>query len=63
MRLLENAGKQVKAAGMQYGYHNHDFEFKLVDKKPLIDLVLSERVPPELMIMQNSIWAGCIWLA
>ncbi|HTG71153.1 MAG TPA: TIM barrel protein [Candidatus Udaeobacter sp.] len=49
--VLTKCGKQVKAAGMQYGYHNHDFEFKLVDKKPIIDLVLS-LVPPELLTMQ-----------
>ncbi|WP_116192288.1 sugar phosphate isomerase/epimerase family protein [Paenibacillus taihuensis] len=44
--ILEAAGKQVKEAGLIYGYHNHDFEFKLVDGKPVIDLLL-EKVSPE----------------
>ncbi|AZN39153.1 sugar phosphate isomerase/epimerase family protein [Paenibacillus albus] len=44
--ILEAAGKQVKEAGLIYGYHNHDFEFKLVDGKPVIDLLL-EKVSPD----------------
>lgn len=48
---LQKAAKQVKEAGLEYGYHNHDFEFKKVDGKPVIDHVL-ELVPAEDMIME-----------
>ena len=48
---LERAARQVKEAGLTYGYHNHDFEFKLVEGKPLIDHLL-ELIPADLMIME-----------
>ncbi|MFC5651978.1 sugar phosphate isomerase/epimerase family protein [Paenibacillus solisilvae] len=50
-RTLEAAGKQVQAAGFQYGYHNHDFELKLVNGKPALDLLL-ERVSPEYLFAE-----------
>ncbi|MCQ6562243.1 sugar phosphate isomerase/epimerase family protein [Paenibacillus mendelii] len=49
--ILEAAGKQVAAAGLKYGYHNHDFEFKLVNGKPAMDLLL-EKVPAEYLIAE-----------
>jgi len=49
--ILEAAGKQVTAAGLKYGYHNHDFEFKLVNGKPAMDLLL-EKVPAEYLIAE-----------
>lgn len=58
--VLTKCGQQVKDAGMQFGYHNHDFEFKLLDGKPVIDHLL-ERVPPELMTMEFDF--GWMYLA
>ncbi|WP_258881687.1 sugar phosphate isomerase/epimerase [Paenibacillus sp. sptzw28] len=49
--ILEAAGRQVSAAGMKYGYHNHDFEFKPVNGKPAIDLLL-ERVPAQYLFAE-----------
>ncbi|RXZ78710.1 sugar phosphate isomerase/epimerase [Paenibacillaceae bacterium] len=49
--ILEEAGKQVKASGLSYGYHNHDFEFKLVEGKALIDHLL-ERLPADLLFAE-----------
>ncbi|UVI30593.1 sugar phosphate isomerase/epimerase family protein [Paenibacillus spongiae] len=49
--ILEAAGRQVAAAGLQYGYHNHDFEFKLVNGRPAMDLLL-EKVPAEYLIAE-----------
>ncbi|WP_419876067.1 sugar phosphate isomerase/epimerase family protein [Candidatus Pristimantibacillus sp. PTI5] len=49
--VFTKCAQQVRAAGMQYGYHNHEFEFKLVEKKPIIDHILSG-MPTELMIME-----------
>ncbi|MFD1955238.1 sugar phosphate isomerase/epimerase family protein [Paenibacillus thailandensis] len=60
--MLEQAGKQVTAAGLKFGYHNHDFEFKLVNGKPVIDRLL-ELVPAEYLIAEFDLgWvhaAGC----
>ncbi|QHW31941.1 sugar phosphate isomerase/epimerase [Paenibacillus rhizovicinus] len=49
--ILEAAGKQVTAAGLKYGYHNHDFEFKQVDGKPVIDWLL-EKVSADYLIAE-----------
>ncbi|MFD0712180.1 sugar phosphate isomerase/epimerase family protein [Paenibacillus sp. GCM10027626] len=49
--ILEAAGKQVTAAGLKYGYHNHAFEFKLVEGKPVMDHLL-ELVPAEYLIAE-----------
>jgi sugar phosphate isomerase/epimerase len=49
--ILEQAGRQVTAAGLKFGYHNHAFEFKLVNGKPLIDHLL-ELVPAEYLIAE-----------
>lgn len=50
-KILECIGKQVHEAGLTYGYHNHEFEFKLIDKKAVIDLLL-ERIPEKYMVME-----------
>ena len=50
-KILETAGKQVTAAGLTYGYHNHDFEFKLVEGKTVIDHLL-ELVPADLLVAE-----------
>ncbi|MDQ8735051.1 sugar phosphate isomerase/epimerase [Paenibacillus sp. LHD-38] len=49
--VFTKCAQQVRAAGMQYGYHNHEFEFKLVEKQPIIDQLLSG-IPTELMMME-----------
>ncbi|MBW7477695.1 sugar phosphate isomerase/epimerase [Paenibacillus oenotherae] len=50
--ILEFVGKQVYEGGLQYGYHNHDFEFKMVDNnKRVIDLLL-ERIPADYLIAE-----------
>ncbi|MFB9329214.1 sugar phosphate isomerase/epimerase family protein [Paenibacillus aurantiacus] len=48
---LEQAGKQVTEAGLRFGYHNHDFEFRLVEGTPVIDHLL-ELVPAEYLIAE-----------
>ncbi|KAI7258522.1 hypothetical protein KC345_g10534 [Hortaea werneckii] len=49
--FLEKASAMVRAAGLQYGYHNHDFEFAQVDGKAVIDLWL-EQIPAEHMFAE-----------
>ncbi|MEK3712481.1 sugar phosphate isomerase/epimerase family protein [Paenibacillus sp. FSL R7-0333] len=49
--FLEKASAMVRAAGMQYGYHNHDYEFKEVDGKAVIDIWL-EQIPAEHMLAE-----------
>jgi len=49
--FFEKASEMVRAAGMKYGYHNHDFEFKKVNGQAIIDLWL-ERIPAEHMVAE-----------
>ena len=48
---LNKAGEKIKAAGMQAGFHNHDFEFKQLDGRLIYDALL-ERFDPELVKLQ-----------
>jgi sugar phosphate isomerase/epimerase len=48
---IDKASKQVTAAGLKYGYHNHDFEFKLVDGKTIMDRLL-ESIPADRLIAE-----------
>jgi len=40
--LFNKAGEACKKAGIQFGYHNHDFEFAALDGKLPYDLLLTE---------------------
>jgi sugar phosphate isomerase/epimerase len=40
--LFNKAGEACKKAGIQFGYHNHDFEFKELEGKLPFDLLLAE---------------------
>ena len=53
--LLQQAGELCAAAGVQFGYHNHDWEFKAVDGVIPYDLML-ERIEPELMTGQLDVY-------
>jgi sugar phosphate isomerase/epimerase len=58
--VLTKCGQMVKDAGMQYSYHNHEFDFKLVEDKPVINHIL-EQVPAELLVAEFDL--GWIYLA
>jgi len=49
--ILEEAASIVTAGGLQFGYHNHAFEFKKVNGTPAIDLLLA-RVSSELLFAE-----------
>ncbi len=42
---LNRAGEECRAAGMRMGYHNHDFEFQLVEGRVPYDVLLEETEP------------------
>ena len=39
--LLNKSGEKTKAAGIQFGYHNHDFEFEKLDDTLVYDFLIS----------------------
>ncbi len=40
--LCNRFGEQCKAAGIQFAWHNHEFEFEMLDGKRPMDLLLAE---------------------
>ena len=54
---LNEIGRRCKAAGLKFGYHNHDYEFKKVEDQVMIDYML-EHTDPELVFFQLDVyWA------
>jgi sugar phosphate isomerase/epimerase len=49
--IIDKASQMVTAAGLKYGYHNHDFEFKKVGGKTIMDHLL-QRIPAERLIAE-----------
>ncbi|MFI5187582.1 MAG: sugar phosphate isomerase/epimerase family protein, partial [Chitinophagales bacterium] len=48
---LNKAAEKIKEAGMQAGFHNHEFEFATLDGQLIYDALMS-RFDPELVKMQ-----------
>lgn len=40
--LFNKVGEQCRQAGIQFGYHNHDFEFEQIEGRQPMDLLLTE---------------------
>lgn len=56
LELIRSLGETAKAEGMTLLYHNHDFEFKKVDGKHILDIVYEE-IPAELLQTQiDTCW-------
>ena len=54
---LNRIGEKVRAAGMQLGYHNHDFELVAIEGSMPLD-VLIERTDPTLLVLELDLyWA------
>jgi sugar phosphate isomerase/epimerase len=48
---LNKSAEKIKAAGMQTGFHNHEFEFAMLEGQLIYDVLMS-RFDPELVKMQ-----------
>jgi sugar phosphate isomerase/epimerase len=54
---LNRYGEKVRAAGMQLGYHNHDFELTAIAGSVPLDVML-ERTDPGLVVLELDLyWA------
>lgn len=53
--LFNRAGEAAKAAGIQFAYHNHDFEFEMIDGQVPFD-VLCEEADPELVKIELDLF-------
>ncbi|MFZ1676020.1 MAG: sugar phosphate isomerase/epimerase [Saprospiraceae bacterium] len=53
--ILNHVGVACKKAGIQFGYHNHDFEFVKTDDKYLMDSIL-QGTDPGLVIWEMDLY-------
>ena len=53
--LCNRFGEQCRDAGIQFAYHNHEFEFERLDGQLPMDLLLAE-VDPELMKIELDLY-------
>src|SRR5207302_1314694 len=53
---LNRAGTEAKAAGLQFAYHNHDFEFAPLDGKLPYDVLLAETDPKLVQLEVDLYW-------
>ena len=56
--LLNRSGEAAKAAGLKMGYHNHDFEFDVLDGKRGYDILLNETDPDLVFFEMDLYWAA-----
>lgn len=56
VELLNKAGKECRAAGLQLAYHNHDFEFEKIEGKVPYDLILAEADPQTVKMEMDLYW-------
>jgi sugar phosphate isomerase/epimerase len=56
IELFNDAGVRLKKAGLQFCYHNHDFEFTPIDNKIPYDLILAETDPNTVKMELDLYW-------
>jgi sugar phosphate isomerase/epimerase len=56
--LFNKSAETCKAAGIQFAYHNHDFEFKEMDGKLPYDMILSGTDPKLVKMELDLYWAS-----
>ena len=52
---LNRFGEKVRAAGMQLGYHNHDFELIAMEGSMPLDILI-ERTEPSLLVLELDLY-------
>lgn len=53
---FNRAGETCREAGIQFGYHNHDFEFETDGERVLFDVLLDETDPELVTIELDLFW-------
>src|SRR6267378_4123091 len=53
---LNRAATEAKAAGLEFAYHNHDFEFQPLDGKLPYDVLLAETDPRLVQLEMDLYW-------
>ena len=54
---IREVAKKIKAAGMQFAYHNHNFEFqKTSDGRLLLDVLIEDTDPDDFHFILDTYW-------
>jgi len=56
--LLEKSGKATKAAGIQFAYHNHDFEFEKFGDATVFDFIATKTSADLVKLELDLYWAS-----
>lgn len=56
--LLEKSGKATKAAGIQFAYHNHDFEFEKLGDSTAFDFIASKTAADLVKLELDLYWVS-----
>ena len=56
-RSMNEVGAQFAAAGLTFGYHNHDFEFALVEGTLPYEVLVGETDPKNVVMEMDLYWA------
>ena len=51
-------GEKCNAAGMRFGYHNHNFEFKEIEGELMYDYMLKNTDPAKVFFQMDVYWVG-----
>ncbi len=54
-RYFNEVGARCKAAGMSFGYHNHDFEFRKTEDRVMLDYLI-ENTDPALVFFEMDVY-------
>ena len=49
-------GLAAAGAGIKFGYHNHDYEFKQIEGQTIYDLMLENSSPDHIMFEMDVYW-------
>lgn len=55
-QLFNEIGQKCKDSGIQFGYHNHDFEFEKFDNQYGLDILLSNTDPDLVQMELDTFW-------
>lgn len=56
-RAMNDVGAQLASAGIRFGYHNHDFEFTMVEGQVPYEILVSETDPRYVAMELDLYWA------
>jgi sugar phosphate isomerase/epimerase len=54
--MMNKAGEKTKAAGIQFAYHNHDFEFEKYGDTTLMDHLITKTSPDLMKVELDLYW-------